>query len=141
MAADLPELTDFPSHYREGIRYCDTDRQGHVNNAVFVVLFESGRVNILLNPDAPVLPDGCSFMLARMAIDFRREISWPGEVTIGTRIAALGNSSIRLEQALFQHGLCVASAESVAVMADNATRRSTPLPEQARGVLSRYLKA
>lgn len=139
--SDLLELKDFPSHYREQVRYCDTDRQGHVNNAVFVVLFESGRVNILLNPDTPILPEGCSFMLARMAIDFRREINWPGEVTIGTRVAALGNSSIRLEQALFQDGVCVASAESVAVMADNATRRSTPLPDTARAVLSQLLKS
>jgi acyl-CoA thioester hydrolase len=46
---DKPDLAkiDFHSHWaRDVLRYADTDRQGHVNNAVFATFLESGRVRV-----------------------------------------------------------------------------------------------
>jgi acyl-CoA thioester hydrolase len=71
-------------------------------------------------------------VIARLALDFRREITWPGDVLIGTRIASVGGSSLVLLQALFQHESCVASAETVIVQVDEATRRSRKLSPTAR---------
>jgi acyl-CoA thioester hydrolase len=57
---------------------------------------------------------------------------WPGEVVIGTAIAGIGNSSIRLDQALFVKGVCVATAENTLVLVDEATRKPRPFaPEHA----------
>ncbi len=33
---------------------------------------------------------------------FRREVHWPGEVHVGTRVKRIGRSSLTLEQGLFQ---------------------------------------
>ena len=44
----LPVLEDFPARATDTIRYADTDRQGHVNNAVFSTFLETGRVMFLL---------------------------------------------------------------------------------------------
>lgn len=45
---------------RDVIRYADTDRQGHVNNAVFSTFLETGRVDILYNPEMPLGARRCS---------------------------------------------------------------------------------
>jgi acyl-CoA thioester hydrolase len=124
-------LDAFPLRATDKIRYGDTDRQGHVNNAVFATFFETGRVEILWDPTAPLADAGSSFVIARLSIDFRAEIRWPGEVIIGTRVGKIGRSSVALDQAIFQGDRCVASAETVIVMIDEATHRSKPLPAAA----------
>jgi acyl-CoA thioester hydrolase len=133
--SDKPKLADYPRQAYDKLRYADTDRQGHVNNAVFATFFETGRVEFLYDPASPLhAPDG-AFVIARVAIDFVDEIRWPGKVDIGSRVAAIGRSSIRLEQALFQDGRHVASAESVIVHVDTGDRKSRPLPEASVAAL------
>jgi acyl-CoA thioester hydrolase len=117
-------LGDFPFRTFDKIRYADTDRQGHVNNAVFATLLETGRVEILFELAEP----GSSFVIARLTVEFRAEIRWPGTVSIGTRVGSVGRSSIKLEQGLFQDDRCVATAETVIVLTDDVTRKSRALP-------------
>jgi acyl-CoA thioester hydrolase len=126
---------DFPARTYDKLRYGDTDRQGHVNNAVFATLFETGRVSVFHDPAAPLLKPGFSFVIARIAIDYRAEIFWPGTVEIGTGVKAVGRSSVTFLQALFQAQKCVALAESVVVQVDAATRKSAPLDEEAKARL------
>lgn len=126
-----PTLASYPARAYDKLRYGDTDRQGHVNNAVFATFFETGRVEMILDGDAPLLePDG-SFVLARIEIDLVAEILWPGTVEIGSAVSRVGRSSIGLEQALFQQGRLCARATSVVVQVDGATKRSTPFGEAA----------
>lgn len=33
----------------DDIRYSDTDRQGHINHAIFSTMYEAGRVNIVMS--------------------------------------------------------------------------------------------
>jgi hypothetical protein len=49
-----PDLDQFPSRTYEKLRYADTDRQGHINNAVFATMLETGRVEVLYNPSQPL---------------------------------------------------------------------------------------
>ena len=132
-------LADFPSHAHDKIRYSDTDRQGHVNNAIFATFLETGRVDILYNKEFPVLPPNASFVIASLQLNFLREINWPGQVDIGTGITKIGNSSLRLVQYLFQNDQCVATSESVIVQVDDTTNRSRALTDEARGILERWL--
>jgi len=127
----LPEirLGDFPLQSSDKLRYGDTDRQGHVNNAVFSTFLETGRVAALYNPEAPLADPGCAFVIARLTIDFLAEIRWPGDVHVGTKVASVGRSSMQLEQAIFQDGKCVATSQSVIVQMDEATRKSKALSE------------
>src|SRR5437879_3058155 len=95
---DLTQASLFSQWAKDIVRYGDTDRQGHVNNAVFATFLESGRVAILYTPDRPLAPTGASFVIARLVLDFRAELHWPGEVSIGTIVLRLGNSSVTLGQ-------------------------------------------
>jgi len=130
MPATVPTRTldVYPSRTSAAIRYADTDRQGHVNNAVFATFSEIGRVAFLYDPAEPLAPEGASFVVARLSIDFHAELFWPGTVDIGTGIIRIGRSSVTLVQGLFNQGRCVASAEAVIVLFDKQTRASRPLP-------------
>jgi len=128
---DAPTLAQFPSRTFDKLRYADTDRQGHVNNSVFSTALETGRVELLYAPDAGIVETNKSFVIARLELDFRGELTWPGEVAIGTRVEAVGRTSFTLVQALFQRERCVAVARTVIVQVDDETRRATALSAAA----------
>jgi acyl-CoA thioester hydrolase len=121
-------LETYPSRTSADIRYSDLDRQGHVNNAVFATFSEVGRVAFMYDPARPLASEGRSFVIARLQIDFRAELFWPGSVEIGTGVVRVGRSSFTLAQGIFSEGRLVATAEAIIVMVDKETRRSTPLP-------------
>ena len=131
----LRPLEAYPSRTSADIRYSDLDRQGHVNNAVFATFSEVGRVAFMYDPDKPLAVEGKSFVIARLLIDFRAELFWPGHVEIGTGVVRVGRSSFTLAQGIFNEGRLVATAEAAIVMVDQETRRSTPLPAQTIDVL------
>ena len=132
-------LADFPLKTYDKLRYADTDRQGHINNANFSTFLETGRVELLYNPEFPILTERTSFVIASLKLDFLSEMTWPGQVDIGTGVLKIGKSSLTLYQKLFQNEVCVANAETVIVQVDNETRRSAPLTEYAKNTLSRWL--
>lgn len=132
-------IDQFPIVTFEKLRYADTDRQGHVNNAVFATMFETGRVEILYNPAAPLTSANCAFVIANLSIDFHAEITWPGRVEIGTRVARIGRSSVTMEQGLFQGGRLCAFGKTVIVQMDETTRRSYPLSEAAVNCLKQTM--
>lgn len=132
-------LNDYPLQAYDKLRYSDTDRQGHINNAVFSTFLETGRVELLCSLQQPLLPDNASFVIASLTLQLRAEMLWPGTVEIGTAVTHIGNSSIRLTQSLFQNGTCTATAETVIVQTDDTTRRSCPLSDTARTTLATYL--
>jgi acyl-CoA thioester hydrolase len=135
-----PVSADFTFLTRDKLRYGDTDRQGHVNNAVYATFFETARVDMLMDGGADLMGENGAFVLARLVIDYRRELNWPGEVEIGTRVLSLGRSSLRLEHCVFSGAACVASGESVVVLTDETTRRSKPFSVEARAWLEARIK-
>jgi len=129
-------LEAYPHRSAADIRYADLDRQGHVNNAVFATFSEIGRVAFMYDPARPLAPDGASFVLARLLIDFRSELFWPGTVEIGTGVLKIGRSSFTLAQGMFSKSRLAATAEATIVMVDKQTRRSMPLPPRTVEALS-----
>src|SRR5437763_16217952 len=127
----LPQLSQFPGRTRDIIRFGDLDPQGHVNNTVFATFFETGRVAFLREPGNALSPPGTTSVLARLDINFLRELHWPGAVEIGTGVAEIGRSSFTFLQAIFHQGECSATGRATMVMIDATTRRSRPLPAEA----------
>lgn len=121
------------------VRFCDTDRQGHVNNALFSTYLETGRVEILYSLQNPLLLKDHNFVIAAIELNLRAEIFWPGTVEIGTSIERLGNSSIGLYQCLYQNEKVVATARTTIVQVHTATKKSAPLSQACRDYLGRYL--
>lgn len=118
------------------LRYGDTDRQGHINNAVYCTLFESGRVDFLFDRGGQgVCGEGKNFVIARLTLDYLQEMNFPGTARVGSKILSIGRSSFRVGQAIFMGDQCYSTAESVIVLTDEKTRRSTPLGEALLKIL------
>ena len=133
----LPKLEQFPGRTGDVIRFGDLDPQGHVNNTVFATYFETGRVMLLREPGHLLNPPGATSVLARLDINFLREMHWPGTVEIGTGTTRIGRSSYTFLQAVFHEGECAAIADATMVMIDRATRKARPLPDDVVARLER----
>ncbi len=117
------------------LRYGDTDRQGHINNAVYCTLFESGRVAFLYDENGSVAGSGKTFVIARLAMDFLAEMNFPGVAEVGSRVLSIGRSSFTVGQALFKDSDCCSTSESVIVLTDESTRKSIPLTDEVLELL------
>jgi acyl-CoA thioester hydrolase len=115
------------------IRYADIDANHHVNNTVFSVLCESGRVNLFRSRFGEAPRASFYFVVARLTIDFLGELRYPGRVRTGTWVSKLGNTSLQLRQVILdESGRPAAMSDCVSVSMDAATRRPAPLPEAIR---------
>lgn len=126
---------------RDILRYNDMDDNGHLNNSVFTVLCESGRVAYFRKRVTPHLPDNTFFVIARIAIDFKAEAFYPGEALTATWLEHLGRSSLRVRQKIMSADKLVAEAEGICVVMDQATRKPFPIPDTTRAALEPLLRA
>lgn len=138
---DVFELDDYPVRSTDKLRYCDTDRQGHINNAVFSTFLETGRVDMLYGGDDSVARPGANFVIARLELDFLAEGKWPGSVEIGSAVEKIGRSSLTLDQLICQAGTPIARARTVIVLMNDETRKSQPLSDDALAKLEHFMKA
>lgn len=132
-------VVDLPFRSHDKVRYSDTDRQGHVNNAVFATFLETGRVELLFDPAHPLVDAGAECVIAKLVLEYRGEIQWPGEVHVGTGVLRLGTSSMTLVQVAEQNERVVATAETVIVQIDTITRKARALSDAARARLTTLL--
>ena len=130
-----PRLADFSVTTVEKLRFADTDRQGHITNTVFAVCCQNARMELLCDPKRVPIPRDTQFVIAKLVLEFRAEMHWPGTVEVGTRVERVGRSSATLAQALFVDEGCAATAESIVALMNTTTRRSMPLPNETAEAL------
>jgi len=123
------------------IRWRDLDALGHVNNAVYATYLEEARDAWFVRALGP----GGSFLdyvLARVAIDFRRELRQEDDaVVVRTRLVRIGTSSLSFqEQIAAAEGWVAADAEAVIVARDRETGRSRPLTDAERAAFAAVLE-
>jgi acyl-CoA thioester hydrolase len=120
------------------IRWRDLDAYGHVNNAVYLTYLEEARDEWLTGALASD-GDAWDYVIARVAVDFRRELRQEDDrVVARCALAALGTSSVRTREELVTiAGELAAEAEAVLVARDRATGRGRPLSERERAALER----
>jgi acyl-CoA thioester hydrolase len=115
------------------IRWRDMDAYGHVNNAAYLTYLEEVRDEWLDR----VLGDTGSawdYVLARVAIDFRRELRQADDAVVAScRLERIGTSSVRTREELRTlDGTLSAEAEAVLVARDLEAGGSRPLTPAER---------
>ena len=122
------------------IRWRDVDAYLHVNNAVYATYLEEGRDEWL---EATLGDNGSpwDYVLARVAIDFRRELRLEDEaVVVSCRLERIGSSSLTLrEQIRTRGGELAAESEAVLVARDRESGRARPLNDVERETFARVL--
>ena len=124
------------------IRWRDQDAYGHVNNAVYLTYLEEVRDEWLERAlgDAG---DAWGYVTARVAIDFRRELTQDDDAIVARLwLTRIGTSSVTTrEEIVTVGGELAAEAEAVLVARDTETGRSRPLTDVERAALERELGA
>jgi acyl-CoA thioester hydrolase len=120
------------------IRWTDVDAYRHVNNAVYLTYLEECRDEWLDR----ALDDGenaWDFVIARVAIDFRRELRLEDDaVIVSCRLERIGTSSVTTrEEIRTTADELAAEAEAVLVARDPETGQSRPLRADERSALER----
>jgi acyl-CoA thioester hydrolase len=120
------------------IRWRDLDGSRHVNNAVYLTYLEEARSEWLAHVLGGVEPIW-EFVLARVAIDFRRELTLAdGAALARCRLEGIGTSSVRtVEEVRSASGELAADAEALLVAWDQAAGASRPLTDTERSALER----
>jgi acyl-CoA thioester hydrolase len=127
-----PNRKGFAHFTRMPVRWGDNDAYGHVNNIVYytycessicALMVEQGALNIATSPVIGlVVSSGCSYFSS---------ITFPDVVTVGLKVAHLGNSSVRFEFGVFRNDEQQASAAVHMTYAYVDRASSTPVPVPA----------
>ena len=123
------------------LRWRDIDAYGHVNNAVYLNFLEEARDALVEKVLGPVSGSTWDFVLARVAIDFKTELTLDdGAILVRCHVDAIGRSSVRTrEEVLKLDGTVSATAGSVVVPRNPQTGGSRPLTEEERQALEAEL--
>ncbi len=133
-------LADYPVVVPVVVQWGDQDAFGHVNNTVFLRWFEVGRIayfsDIRMRHDAQ--GEGRGPILAAVACNFRRQVTFPDEVRIGSRVAGVGKSSMVVEHAVASTrlGVIVADGTSTIVNYDYNAGRTLAVTEALRRAIT-----
>ena len=124
------------------IRWRDLDALRHVNNAVYATYLEEAR-DEWLERVLGGAGDLWDYVLVRVAIDFRRELTQDDDaVLVRTRLTRIGTSSLTLREEIVKlDGTLSAEAESVVVARDPASGSSRPLTPAERNAYEAALEA
>ena len=118
------------------VQWGEQDAFQHVNHAVYFRWFESARIAfwdrvglwdmVKLSRVGPIL--------AAVSCDYRRQLTYPDTVHVGSRVVRLGRTSFTMKQVVVSSAQRAVAAEgqSTIVVFDYAASASTPIPAGLR---------
>jgi acyl-CoA thioester hydrolase len=118
------------------VRWRDLDPLGHVNSAVYITFFETGR-DIWLREVLGESFGPEEYVVARIEVDYRAEVPQGTAYVQSTHeVESVGRSSVILNERLADPGeVTVAEARTVLVLWDPDGHRSRPVTESEREAL------
>jgi len=136
-------MTDTTLH-REPIRvrWGDVDSMGHVNNAKYFTYCESARMSYFAAIGLDGFRDGGRFgpALAAANLDFKKQVHYPAELEVRTRVAKLGRTSFTMEYEIVDVATeeRAAAGSGVIVWIDYGSGRPVPIPDALRQAMQAY---
>jgi acyl-CoA thioester hydrolase len=137
---DLTRRSTFRHWTRIPIRYNDLDTLGHVNNTATTVYLEQSRCEMLYPLIGDARKPEIDLVVARIVIDYLKELTFPGVVEVGSVVTYVGTKSFRIAHGLFRGSSddCVSTAEGVLVWYSLTRRVSMVPPDDLRAGLLGY---
>jgi acyl-CoA thioester hydrolase len=134
LLAGYPVVTTIP------VLWGDEDAFAHVNNLAYLRWCETARVEYMKRAgfwtDTP--PTGLGPIMASVKCDYKAPLNYPDTIDVGTKVVALGNTSVRLEQIVVSRGLKAVAAyvESTVVLLDYRAGRPVRVPDEIRQAIA-----
>ena len=84
-------------------------------------------------------PEKIGPILAAIGCNYRRQLTFPDSVDIGSRVTRIGRSSLTMTHGLWsrQTQKLVADGDSTIVVFDYTTQRSVPIPDKVREAIEK----
>jgi acyl-CoA thioester hydrolase len=135
-------LPDFRSTITLPVQWGEQDLFGHVNNVVYFRWFESSRIKYLEQIGLPDLMtrERIGPILAQIGCNYRRQLTYPDTVEIGSRITRFGRTSFTMVNAIWsqRQQAIVADGESTIVVFDYNAQKPTPIPDAIRTAIELF---
>ncbi|MGH8040627.1 MAG: acyl-CoA thioesterase [Rudaea sp.] len=129
--SSVPLLIRFPIT----LRWRDLDAFNHVNNSTFLTYLEETRLQWFTHIPGPWCGEQFMPVVAAVNINYRAQLSWPGEIAVELACQRLGNSSITLAHRIVaarDDARLYSDGNVVLVWIDPRTSKPVALPEAVR---------
>ena len=131
---------DFPFAYRQRVRFGETDLQGVVYYANYLLFAEIGRIAYLrelgIVYDRDMLAHGVDFTIGEARVRYQAPLRFDDEYDIKVRVGEIRHSSWTFEYAIDRaDGLHCADVSTIQVMVDRASGRATRIPAELKQIL------
>src|SRR5690242_13114313 len=136
---------DFPVLWPVGTRWADNDMFGHLNNAVYYQLFDTA-INAWINTSTGLDPITTPALgiVAESGCRYVSELQFRQNLAVGLAVTRLGRSSVTYRLGVFRENEpatttprpITALGHWVHVYVDRVTRKSVPIPDAVRALLS-----
>jgi acyl-CoA thioester hydrolase len=142
---DLPSAlatlhADFPIVIALPAQWGDMDAFAHVNNTVYLRWFESARIayGARIGLADRMARENIGPILASISCDYRRPITFPDTVHVGSRVSRIGRTSFTMDHRLVSEaaGAIAAKATSTLVLFDYRSRKSHPIHDALRQAIA-----
>jgi acyl-CoA thioester hydrolase len=132
----------FPFAYRQRVRFGETDLQGVVYYANYLLFAEVGRIAFLrqlgIVYERDLLAHEIDFTIGEARVRYRAPLRFDDEYDIKVRVGEIRHSSWTFEYAIDRaDGTHCADVSTVQVMLDRKTWRATRIPAELRRTLER----
>jgi acyl-CoA thioester hydrolase len=118
------------------VRFRDCDAMGHVNHAVYFTYLEIGRLAYANRVGFRGKPD---YIIAHAECDFRASARTGDHLVVSLGVTSLGRTSFTMEyEILDAEGRLVATARTVQVVYDYATKKPAPIPAEFREKIASF---
>jgi acyl-CoA thioester hydrolase len=118
------------------VQWGEQDGFQHVNHAVYFRWFESARIAFWDRAGlwGMVKQSRVGPILASVSCDYRRQLTYPDTVLVGSRVVRLGRTSFAMEQVVVSSAQRAVAAQgrSTIVVFDYAASAPTPIPVSLR---------
>jgi acyl-CoA thioester hydrolase len=125
-------------------RWSDNDAYGHLNNAVYLQLFDTAITGWLNDGvGTPVTTLAAQGVVVESRCRYLRELAYPSDVHTAVRVERLGRTSITYRVGVFaaERDEIAALGHWVHVYVDPHTRRPVPVPSEVRGMFEAVIDA
>lgn len=130
LLAGFPVVTEYP------VVWGEMDANQHVNHIVYFRYFESGRAEYFQRMGLYDFrrQTNMGAILSHAEARFRKPLTFPDTVSVGTRLLSIGDDRFTLESSLVshRHGVVAAEGRGTMVTYDYGEAKKIPMPEELR---------
>ena len=131
-------MTAYSTSMKLRIDWSDLDSFGHVNNLAILRYAQTARLNYMEETGMMRFhaETGIGPVLASTSCQFKKQLFYPGNVTVRSVVDHIKNTSFHMRHAVLNDdNICVAEMHDILVMFDYNKNVKQPIPQMFREIM------